>query len=91
MRRLTSEQYATIDARAQALPLSRRHAFLVILADKIKLDAQVGRNQTISDFTLSQLIHAALLHSHQPQPANPHADAAAKELDRLIKLHGSNN
>ena len=91
MRRLTSEQYAKIDARAQALPLSRRHAFLVILAEKIKLDAQVSRNQTISDYTLSSLIHAALLHSHQPQPGNPHADAAAKELDRLIRLHGSNN
>jgi hypothetical protein len=91
MHRLTSEQYAKIDARAQALPPYRRHSFLVILAGKIKLDAEVNRNQRISDCTLSQLIHAASLHSHQPQPANKCADAAAKELDRLIRLHGSNN
>jgi hypothetical protein len=91
MRRLTTKQYAKIDERAQALPLSRRHTFLVNLAGKIKLDAEVNRNQTISDNALSSLIHAALLHSHQPQAANPHADAAAKELDRLIRLHSSNN
>ena len=64
MRRLTTKQYAEIAARAQALPLSRRHTFLVNLAGKIKLDAEVNRNQTISDTTLSSLIHAALRHSH---------------------------
>ena len=88
MRRLTSEQYTKIDVVAQALPPSRRHAFLVILAGKITLDARVTRDRTlIDDTTLSALIYAALHHSQRPKPADSHADAAAKELDRLIKLH----
>jgi len=59
MCRLTSQQYAKIDAVVQSLPPSRRHAFLVMLAGKINLDARVNRNRTLSATVLSMLIDAA--------------------------------
>jgi hypothetical protein len=85
---LTSEQYVKIDEVAQALPPSRRHPFLVILAGKIEFSARVTHDQTLSDAVLSKVIDAALrkMRAESQRPADPHAAAAAKELDRLVKL-----
>ena len=88
---LTSEQYVKIDAVAQTLPPSRRHAFLVKLAGKINLEARVSRSRTLPDTKLSKLIDAALyeMRNENQRPADPHAAAAAKELDRLIKMYSN--
>jgi hypothetical protein len=91
MRRLTSEQYLKIDAVAQTLPPSKRHAFLVKLAGKISRDARVSRARTVPHTKLSNLIDAALyeMRDGNQRPADPHAAAAAKELDRLIKMYSN--
>ena len=89
MRCLTSEQYVKIDEVVQTLPQSRRHAFLVTLVRKLNLDERENRGQTLPDAVLSTLISAALSQTWRPQNADPHAVAAAKELDRLIKLHSN--
>jgi len=91
MRRLTSEQYVKIDAVAQTLPPSKRHAFLVKLAGKIYRDARVSHTRTLPDIKLSNLIDAALyeMRDEKQRPADPHAAAAAKELDRLIKMYSN--
>src|SRR5262245_22002160 len=70
--------------RIEKPELPWRHAFLARLAGKINLDALATRNRTVSDLALSSMIAAALHCSARD-------DAAAKELDRLIKLHSDNN